>query len=86
MIATDSHAGQSYVLFLYDDIQWTQSAVIGINAGDGKSAFTLPQSGNNAELALLETSSNTGLPGEFILSSGNGILINYSYINLLQCI
>ena len=72
MIATDLLAGQSYVFFLYDTIQWTQSAIIGINAGDGNNYFTLPQSGT-AELANLETSSNTGLPGEFILSAGNGI-------------
>ena len=63
------------MLFLYDAIQWTQSGIIGINAGDGKSSFTLPQSGDDAELAKLETSSNTGLPGVFILSSGNGIII-----------
>ena len=60
------------MIFLYDTIQWTQSAIIGINAGDGSNHFTLPQSGT-AELANLETSSNTGLPGEFILSAGNGI-------------
>lgn len=72
MIATDSMAGTSYAFFLYDVIQWTQSATVGINAGDGKNYFTLPQSGT-AELANLETSSNSGIPGEFILSSGNGI-------------
>ena len=72
VIATDLLAGQSYVIFLYDTIQWTQSAIIGLNAGDGNNHFTLPQSGT-AELANLETSSNTGLPGEFILSAGNGI-------------
>ena len=60
------------MIFLYDTIQWTQSAIIGLNAGDGNNHFTLPQSGT-AELANLETSSNTGLPGEFILSAGNGI-------------
>lgn len=71
VIATDSLAGQSYVLFLYDTIQWTQLAIIGVNAGDAKNYFTLPQSGTS-ELANLETSSNTALPGVFILSAGNG--------------
>ena len=82
VIATDPLAGQSYVLFLYGVIQWTQSAITGINAGDGKNFFTLPQSGT-AELANLETSSNTGLPGVFILSAGNGIALN-SVLNLVK--
>ena len=69
------------MLFLYDVIQWTQSAVIGINAGDGKASFTLPQSGDDTELAKLETASNTRLPGEFILSSGNGRAIITLYLN-----
>ena len=86
VIAIDSLSGQSYVLFLYDTIQWTQSAIIGINAGDAKNYFTLPQSGT-AELANLETSSNTGLPGMFILSAGNGIvfLIMYKIYPLHDC-
>ena len=70
------------MLFLYGAIQWTQSAITGINAGDGKNFFTLPQSGT-AELANLETSSNTGLPGVFILSAGNGIALN-SVLNLVK--
>jgi hypothetical protein len=70
------------VIFLYDTIQWTQSAITGINAGDGNNYFTLPQSGT-AELANLETSSNTGLPGEFILSAGNGII---KFQNSFHCI
>ena len=54
----------SYVTFLYDDIQWTDSgrALAGINAGDGVRSVTLPGSGTE-DIRNLTTTSNVGVEG-----------------------
>ncbi len=54
----------SYVTFLYDDIQWTDSgrALAGINACDGVRSVTLPGSGTE-DIRNLTTTSNVGVEG-----------------------
>ncbi len=54
----------SFVTFLYDDIQWTDSghAVAGINAGDDVRSVTLPGSGTE-DIRNLTTTSNVGVDG-----------------------
>ncbi len=54
----------SYVTFLYDDIQWTDSgrALAGINGSDGVRSVTLPGSGTE-DIRNLTTTSNVGVEG-----------------------
>ncbi len=54
----------SYVTFLYDDIQWTDSgrALAGINAGDGVRFVTIHGSGTE-DIRNLTTTSNVGVEG-----------------------
>ena len=61
-MATNDQA--SYVTFLYDDIQWTNSgrALAGINAGDGVRSVTLPESLSD-DIRNLVTTSNVGVDG-----------------------
>jgi hypothetical protein len=57
----------TFVMFLYEDIQWGDSVTsIGFNAGDGERFFTLPQSLTAAGVFGLESSSNVCLPGTFL--------------------
>ena len=54
MLATNGE--ETYVLFLYRDMQWgDEDSIAGFNAGDGSRAFTLP--GN---VLTLESRSNVG--------------------------
>lgn len=82
VIASDG--SESYILFLYGDLQWSTgdsdggsggtggaAAVAGINAGDGENYFLLPGSGT-ASVLNLDTDSNVAVNGEFVLSAGNG--------------
>ena len=71
MIATDASEGISYLIFLYDSITWTASAVAGVNEGNGKNSFSLPGSGTS-QLADLDVTSNAGIPGVYVLSTGRG--------------
>ena len=66
VIATDG--SQTYVLFLYRDIQWGRGATsIGFNAGDGVRGFNLFESFSNDESVLnLESTSNVELPGVYM--------------------
>ncbi len=61
-MATDGQL--SYVTFLYDDIQWTDSgrALAGINAGDGVRSVNLPESLSD-DIRNLVTTSNMGVDG-----------------------
>ncbi len=54
----------SYVTFLYDDIQWTDSgrALAEINADDGVRSVTLPGSGSE-DIRNLTTTSNVAVEG-----------------------
>ena len=76
VLATDGD--RSYVLYLYDDIQWTASvdsggvdglggntAVVGFNAGDGIQSIEIPDS-NTDNIVNIETTSNIGEAGLWV--------------------
>ena len=82
VLAMDGQTG--YILFLYKDLQWTTSDACGgtggagstlpeagISAGDGMRSTALPFSGTSSILSLSQISS-AGVPGLFILPSGDG--------------
>ncbi len=64
-MATDGQ--RSYVTFLYDDIQWTDSgrALAAINGSDCVRSVTLPGSGSE-DIRNLTTTSNVGMEGVWI--------------------
>ena len=63
MLATSDN--QTYVLFLYDDIQWgNDETTIGLNSGD--SFFILPESGTAEGVLNLNSTSNVATPGTYI--------------------
>ena len=67
MLATDGN--ETYVLFLYRDIQWGDSGTtVGFNTGDGARFFNLPESAITEGVLSLENSSNVGpeYPGLYI--------------------
>ena len=64
MIATNSTS--TYVLFLYEDINWANSATsIGFNAGDEMRGFNLPEASATQYTLNLENTSNVGIPGAY---------------------
>ncbi|XP_041472236.1 uncharacterized protein LOC121421557 [Lytechinus variegatus] len=84
VIASDgTHA---YVIFNYDDINWTTGsisggapetglggiapAVVGVNAGDGEVYHTVPSS-FTPDVVNIEETSNIGVPGRYVFDIGN---------------
>ena len=78
--------GDFDIIFRYENIDWTTGdasdgsnglggtpARAGYSAGNGTDYFELPQSGNQAALLALESSSNVGTPGTFVFSVRNGV-------------
>ena len=61
-------------MFLYADggIQWANSALVGINAGDGINSVTIPGS-QTPDIVAISQNSNVGIPGIwfFKVSGGN---------------
>ena len=79
---------ESFVTFIYDDIQWTTGdrsggndglggteALAGINAGDGNNSITIPGSLTPDILNITETS-NVGIPGVWMFRVGEGMWIH----------
>ena len=64
VLATDGT--QTYVMFLYQDIQWSSATSIGLNAGDGFNFVTVPESLTVEGVLNLTNTSNVGLPGVYI--------------------
>ena len=64
VLATDGT--QSFVMFLYEDIQWSSATSIGLNAGDGVNFVTVPESLTVNGVLNLPNTSNVGLPGVYI--------------------
>ncbi len=65
MLATDGY--KTYVLFIYEDIQWaTDLTIIGFNTGDGMSFYTLPESMSPDDILNLDTTSNVAISGTYI--------------------
>lgn len=78
--------GDFDITFRYENIDWTTGsssggsnglggtpARAGYSAGNGVDYFELPQSGNQAALLALESTSNVGIPGTFVFSVRNGV-------------
>ena len=83
MIATSEY--ESFVIFLYADLQWTTGdysngtdglggteALAGINAGDGVNSVTIPGS-LSPNIINLVTTSNVGIPGVWMFKIGQGL-------------
>ena len=70
MLATDGE--ETYVLFLYRDMQWGEGSVVGFNAGDGKRGFMLP-----GDVRTLESRSNVGpdFPGVWMFRVDQQIVL-----------
>ena len=65
VLATDGSS--TYVLFLYEDIQWGDTSTsIGFNAGDNLRFFNLDTSTITNGILNIESSSNVGVPGRYI--------------------
>ena len=75
---------ESFVIFLYSDLQWTTGynsggddglggteALAGINAGDGVNSVTIPGS-LSPNITNLVNTSNVGDPGVWIFKIGQG--------------
>ena len=75
---------ESFVLFLYADLQWTTGdisggfnglggteALAGFNAGDQINSYTLPGS-RTSSIIDITTTSNVGIPGTWIFKVGQG--------------
>ena len=78
--------GDFDITFRYENIDWTTGnasggsnglggtlARAGYSAGNGVDYFELPQSGDQAALLALESTSNVGVPGTFVFSVRNGV-------------
>src|SRR5262245_42629125 len=82
--------GDFEVVFRYEDINWTKGdasggsgglgghpARAGYSAGDGVHYFELPQSGNQAQMLALEsTTGNTGIAGVDVFEVRNGDVVS----------
>jgi len=74
--AKTGHAGDFDIEFRYEAVNWagiawsdgtTGVARAGVNGGDGKHFFELPQSGVLGQMLALPTASNVGDPGVFVV-------------------
>ena len=68
-----SNQNESFVIFIYDDIQWKtgRGGMAGINFGNGINHFTIPGSQTPSILNIEETS-NVGVPGIWIFQVNDG--------------
>ena len=64
VLATDGTL--TFVMFLYEDIQWSTNTSIGFNAGDGANFFTVPESITEDGVLNLDSTSNVNLSGVYI--------------------
>ncbi len=56
---------ESYVLFLYQDIQWSTGTTIGFNAGNMANSFTLPEASDDTLTVEIDRTSSVGLNGVY---------------------
>ena len=75
---------ESFVMFLYADLQWTTGdnsygydgfggteALAGFNAGDQINSYTIPGS-RTSNITNITRTSNVGIPGTWIFKVGQG--------------
>ena len=87
-----SSLSESYVIFLYGDLQWTTGdgsggtnglsgtkALAGINAGDGINFVTVPGSLTPSIINIISTS-NSGFPGLWIFKVDEGMQAATTYM------
>ncbi len=74
-----SDGQRSFVIFVYDDIQWINggSALAGINGGDGVRSVTVPGSLSLSIMNIM-TTSNVGRPGVWMYRVDTPDIINPS--------
>ena len=76
---------ESFVMFLYDDLQWTTGdnsggirglggteALAGYNAGDQINSYTVAGS-RTPRIINLNSTSNVGIPGTWMFKVGQGV-------------
>ena len=79
VLATDGSS--TYVLFLYEDIQWGDTSTsIGFNAGDNLRFFNLDTSTIPGGILNIENSSNVGVPGRYIFRVDQNSRLSSSYV------
>ena len=66
---------QTYVMFLYRDIQWGSSnTTVGFNAGDGIRGYNLPEASTTAGILNLESTSNHVTAGAYYFRVDNAVI------------
>ena len=78
VLATSATA--SFVMFLYADgkIQWSKSALAGINAGDGVNYTIIPGS-RTPNIITISRTSNVGILGVWMFKVAEGTYVIYTY-------
>ena len=61
-----TNGSKTFVMFLYQDIQWTSDTAIGFNGGDEVYYFIVPESRTADGVLNLNNTSNVGIPGMYI--------------------
>ena len=74
---------ESFVMFLYADgeIQWTNGALAGINAGDGVNSITIPGSLTPSIINITQTT-NVGIPGVWMFQVDRGNTLIYKAVSI----
>ncbi|XP_061173565.1 sushi, nidogen and EGF-like domain-containing protein 1 [Saccostrea echinata] len=70
----------SFVVFNYNKINWTMSAQVGFNAGDGENYYSVPGSMTSAMLNLPQMS-NIGIPGQFVFRVDQSKITNADIVD-----
>ena len=69
---------ESFVMFLYADIQWANyyyGSLAGIDAGDGFNRVIVPES-LTPNILNVDEASNIGIPGVWIFKVGEGMYVH----------
>lgn len=80
-----SDGNRTYVLFLYEDIQWGSSVVtIGFNAGDSTRSYNLIESSMADAVLNLENTSNIGRRGTYIFRVDQDSVVPVAGENMIK--
>ena len=78
-----SDGSQTFVMFLYHDIQWSRRTSIGLNAGDGVNFVTVSESLTLDGILSLPNTSNVGVPGVYIYRVDQDPCMYHRYLTKL---
>lgn len=88
LLATD--VSSTYVIFFYEDIQWSESTVIGFNSGDMSNGFNVPGTFDSVSgLSLpsfvldIENEGNTGIGGLYLYRVDGDFIFDSQSKNML---